>query len=179
MTIRILADIPQARVGPINADGTWNMGWYNFFASLRQRTGGPIDQVHATADDVDSVAGADVLLRTETAVLPAARVVTDTAAITWDWTLDGVVTAVFTGVIDVDLVRDGKAVLKAQKAGWAPWSGTDDRATHATYTAPTISNPPTQAEVQALAAALQNVSRGFKALVDDLHATAGHGLIGT
>jgi hypothetical protein len=42
-----------------------------------------------------------------------------------------------------------------------------------------ISDPPTAAEVQALANAMQDASRTLAALIADLHATAGHGLIGT
>lgn len=56
----------------------------------------------------------------------------------------------------------------APSTGWAADTGTASRATAATYTAPTISNPPTQAEVQAIANALQAVSRGQKAVKDDL-----------
>lgn len=58
-------------------------------------------------------------------------------------------------------------VAKDTVTDWTAWTGTADRATHATYTAATISNPPTQAEVQAIANAVQNVSRGFKAKLDD------------
>lgn len=69
-------------------------------------------------------------------------------------------------------------VVGARKTGWTTATGTADRATFATYTAPAISSPPTQAEVQALADHVQVLSRHLKALIDDLHATAGHGLIG-
>lgn len=54
------------------------------------------------------------------------------------------------------------------KPGWTADTGTADRASHATYTAPTISNPPTQAEVQAIATALQAATQEIKALKDDL-----------
>jgi hypothetical protein len=47
-------------------------------------------------------------------------------------------------------------------------TGTADRTTFATYAAPTISNPPTQAEVQAIADHLQVLSRHMKAMIDDL-----------
>lgn len=53
---------------------------------------------------------------------------------------------------------------------WAPPTGTASRAAFATYESPTISNPPTQAEVQALADALQAHSRALKAVIDDLRA---------
>jgi len=55
-------------------------------------------------------------------------------------------------------------------SGWTAATGTADRSTFATYTAPTISNPPTQAEVQAVANAVQILSRHMKALIDDLKA---------
>jgi hypothetical protein len=53
---------------------------------------------------------------------------------------------------------------------WIGPTGTASRATFATYNAPTVSNPPTQAEVQAVADALQTISRHMKALIDDLKA---------
>lgn len=70
-------------------------------------------------------------------------------------------------------------LLKGRVAGWTVASGTAQRAGFATYTAANISASPTEAEVQAIADALQDVSRTLKALIDDLHGTAGHGLIGT
>lgn len=73
---------------------------------------------------------------------------------------------------------NGTQVVAARKTGWAVDTGTAKRTANATYTAATISNPPTQAEVQAIANALQDVSRTVKAMKDDLHGTAGHGLIG-
>lgn len=72
----------------------------------------------------------------------------------------------------------GSQVVGARKTGWTLPTGTVDRSTFATYTAPTISNPPTQAEVQAIANHVQVLSRHLMALLTDLHATAGHGLIG-
>jgi hypothetical protein len=49
-------------------------------------------------------------------------------------------------------------------------TGTLARAIFATYTAATISNPPTQAEVQAVANALQDASRTLAALITDMKA---------
>lgn len=66
-------------------------------------------------------------------------------------------------------LANGK-VSKDAGLPWAAPTGTASRAAFATYTAPTISNPPTQAEVQALATALQAHSRALKAVVDDLRA---------
>lgn len=79
-----------------------------------------------------------------------------------------------TGITSGGLVVDGNKVVGARATGWGAATGTAERGTFATYNAPTISNPPTQAEVQALANALQTVSRQLKALRDDL---ATHGLI--
>lgn len=52
-------------------------------------------------------------------------------------------------------------------AGWEAPTGTVERDTFATYTAPVISNPPTQAEVQAIANHLQLISRHLAALILD------------
>lgn len=59
-------------------------------------------------------------------------------------------------------------VDKNHSTGWAAASGTSSKATYATYTAPAISNPPTQAEVQALANHVQVLSQHLKAVVDGL-----------
>lgn len=58
-------------------------------------------------------------------------------------------------------------VRKGQAPGWTSATGTASRAAFATYAAPTISNPPTQAQVQAIAAHLQILSQHVKALIDD------------
>jgi len=56
----------------------------------------------------------------------------------------------------------GNQVVNTRKTGWTPWTGTAARGTFDTSTA-----------------TLTNVAQTLKALIDDLHATAGHGLIGT
>lgn len=71
---------------------------------------------------------------------------------------------------------DGTKVIGPQITGWGTPTGTSTRTSFATYTAPTISNPPTQAEVQAVADAVQSLSQHLKALIDDLKT---HGLIAT
>lgn len=66
------------------------------------------------------------------------------------------------------------AATKADKstgASWAAPSGTEARTGISAYSAPTISNPPTQAEVQAIADAVQTLSRAVVALITDLRAT--------
>lgn len=57
-------------------------------------------------------------------------------------------------------------VDKNTSTGWTACTGTTLKGGFATYTAPAISALPTQAEVQAIANALQNVSRAVKALID-------------
>jgi parallel beta-helix repeat protein len=74
---------------------------------------------------------------------------------------------------------NGTRVIAPRKTGWTASTGTGQRSGFATYTAPTISASPTQAEVQAIANGLQDVSRTLHALITDLHSTAGHGIIGT
>lgn len=86
--------------------------------------------------------------------------------------------ATFTGPVTVPspFTVGSSQVLTTRRTGWAADTGTAKRTANATYTAATISNPPTQAEVQAIANALQDVSQALKALKDDL---LTHGLIGT
>lgn len=61
-------------------------------------------------------------------------------------------------------------VDKNSQTGWASPSGTLDKTTFATYAAPTISNPPTQAEVQALANHVQVLSQHLAAAINALKA---------
>lgn len=65
-------------------------------------------------------------------------------------------------------------VHKGTSTGWGAATGTGLKTTFATYEAPTISNPPTQAEVQAVANAVQSLSQHMKALID---AGLGSGLL--
>lgn len=70
---------------------------------------------------------------------------------------------------------DGTQVVGPRDTGWSADTGTADKSAHATYTSPTISNPPTQAEVQAISDALQAATQQIKALKDALIL---HGLLG-
>ncbi len=80
------------------------------------------------------------------------------------------------------LVNNGSGTLQQvigpRKTGWTVATGTANRGTFATFTPQTISNPPTQAQVQTISDHVVILSQRMKALIDDLHATAGHGLIG-
>ncbi|WP_157783481.1 hypothetical protein, partial [Rhizorhabdus wittichii] len=53
---------------------------------------------------------------------------------------------------------------------WADATGATDRSAYAAYAAPTVSNPPTQSEVQGIADAVQLLSQHFVALINDLYA---------
>ena len=56
----------------------------------------------------------------------------------------------------------------AASTGWGAASGTLSRAAYASYAGQTVSNPPTQAEMQALDDAVKLLSRTVVALVTDL-----------
>lgn len=62
----------------------------------------------------------------------------------------------------------GARVAKSTFTAWSAATGTAERSTFATYTAPTVSATYDQAEVQALANHVQTLSRRLKALIDDL-----------
>lgn len=70
----------------------------------------------------------------------------------------------------------GEQVLTSTRHGWTASTGTAQRSGFATYDAPDISASPTESEVQAIADALQHVTRELKALKDDL---LTHGILGT
>lgn len=63
--------------------------------------------------------------------------------------------------LDNDLYKDGTKVVGARKTGWSTATGTASRATFDTATVTTA-----------------QLAQRVKALIDDLEATAGHGLIG-
>jgi hypothetical protein len=69
-------------------------------------------------------------------------------------------------------------VVRSRKTGWSVDTGTAKRTANATYSA-TANASYNQAQIQALMDALRDATQTIKALKDDLHATAGHGLIGT
>lgn len=66
----------------------------------------------------------------------------------------------------------------ASSGGWNAWTGSSDKSAHATFSG-TASVGYVQAELQAVMDAVRDATRTIKALKDDLHSTAGHGLIGT
>ena len=73
-------------------------------------------------------------------------------------------------VLAIESAISGSYVLKVAISPWTAATGTAARTTFTTYTAPTISATPTQAQVQALADHAQVLSQRLKALVDDLKA---------
>lgn len=66
------------------------------------------------------------------------------------------------------------AVLKDQTAAWGTPTGTFARTTFAAYAGQTVSNPPTQAEMQALDDAVKANSQRLAALISDLR---GNGVL--
>lgn len=72
----------------------------------------------------------------------------------------------------------GTQVLKARITGWTVPSATKTRTGFANF-AGTISDPPTQAEMQGLRDYAISVAEHLAALLENMHGTAGHGLIGT
>lgn len=74
---------------------------------------------------------------------------------------------------------NGTQVVSSRKTGWGSPSGTLSRAAYAAYAGQTVSNPPTQAQVQALDDAVKLLSQTVAALLTDMHgSTGGHGLLG-
>lgn len=69
-----------------------------------------------------------------------------------------------------DLEDDAPYVSQDVGAAWAAATGTASRATFATFAGQTITNPPTQAEVEAIDDHVVILSQRLKALIDDLKA---------
>ncbi len=69
----------------------------------------------------------------------------------------------------------GTRVLASRQTGWGAASGASDKTAFTTYNAPTVSATYDQAEIQALATAVQVASRHIGALINDLR---NHGMIG-
>jgi hypothetical protein len=68
----------------------------------------------------------------------------------------------------VDVLEALEPVLQDVGAAWADATGTEARTTFAAYAGQTVSNPPTQAEVQAIDDHLKVLSQRMAALVNDL-----------
>jgi len=67
---------------------------------------------------------------------------------------------------------DGLYVHQDLGPAWTAATGTASRAAYAAYVSPTISNPPTQAEMQTLSDAVQDLSQRMVALITDLKANS-------
>lgn len=90
--------------------------------------------------------------------------ITDTASAALSLFFDGQIGGVskFAFGKDGSLRLAGVTVVGNRRTGWTPWTGTANRTSFDTATA-----------------TLVNVAQALKALLDDIHSTAGHGLIGT
>jgi hypothetical protein len=87
--------------------------------------------------------------------------------------LDGSVAAVEAAVLALDARIDAYDALdpfvrQDQTAAWADSTGTGSRATFATFAGQAVSNPPTQAEAQAIDDHLVIISRRLGQLINDL-----------
>jgi hypothetical protein len=67
-------------------------------------------------------------------------------------------------------------VVSSRQTGWGAPTGTATRTTYSTFAGQTISNPPTQLQVQNIDDHVKILSQRLKALIDDL---ISHGLIGS
>lgn len=68
----------------------------------------------------------------------------------------------------IDVLEALEPVLQDQTPAWADASGTETRTTFAAYAGQVVSNPPTQAEVQAIDNHVKVLSERFAALINDL-----------
>ena len=84
-------------------------------------------------------------------------------------------TTLLANINGMSLAISGTKVVGARITGWGAATGTVDRAAWTAYSAPTVSATYTQAEIQAIANAVQANSRHLAALQQDL---TTHGLIG-
>lgn len=123
-------------------------------AAADQAQNDAIAAAQAAADA--ALAAADAALAAADALLAAATASGEAAAAQ--------------GVADNALSLATTAVQQDVGPSWSPASGTASRATFITYTGQTISNPPTQAEVQAIDSHLVILSQRMKAMIDDLTA---------
>lgn len=121
--------------------------WYRYFESSLNRTGGDVDLVDGTkvaasvADDKAQEANEDVAdLRTNEVVAG-------------------------NGLEGGGAIGDGVRIDAKQDEGWTPSTGVGDKVTaYATPLPFTVSNPPTQAEVEAIGTALLALSERYVAL---------------
>jgi hypothetical protein len=98
---------------------------------------------------------------------------TETTHVGWYLTATGYSTDIASaldirGAVGSTGATGADGTILGEDTGYTAWTGTADKATHATYTSPTISGTYDSTEVQAIADALQNVSRLSKAILDAL-----------
>ena len=98
----------------------------------------------------------------------AAQAVADGAAVSAGMASDEAAAA--QGTANDALTLAGSAVQQDVGPAWAAATGIAARSTFASYSGQAVSNPPTQAEVQAIDNHLVILSQRFKALIDDLKA---------
>lgn len=132
------------------------MRYFNDVLGQLEKTINGVIEAQAAAE----IAQAQALLAFEQALDALTEAVAaTTAAAAAQTTADGKLSAAQAN--DLYVKQDGTP-------DWQAPTGTGERGTFASFTAPTISASPTQAEVQAVANAVQTASRHLAALVGDL-----------
>lgn len=141
-----MADIIRANLPPINvpiidpATRLMNEGWYKFLEDIWRRTGGEIDAV-ATAANQSAQNSEDIV---------EVRAYQVTAG---------------SGLLGGGPISEGVSLSAKSDDDWTFSTGAGDKTTP--YSVPaafTVSNPPTQGEVQAIGAALVALSARYVAL---------------
>jgi len=172
-----LSSVPvEVTLPPINqplfdkATGLVTDPWYRYFESARNRSGGDIDLVDGT--------------KVAASVADDKAVTADEKAVTADGKAEGAQADVDAlaeneiiagigleggGAVGGDITIDAK-----QQVGWVISTGTGDPVTpYSPYVAPTFAAPPTMADAQALADALEALSLRYVALEQSIAANEG------
>jgi len=138
--------------------GLINEPWYRFFESARNRSGGDVDLVDGT-----KVAASVADDKAVTADDKAQAAQDDLDAVKENEVVAGI------GLEGGGQIGGGITIDALQQVGWVPSTGGGDPVTpYALPGAFTVSNPPTQAEVQALATAHIALAARYIALEESM-----------
>lgn len=165
-----LSSVPvEVTLPPINqplfdkATGLVTDPWYRYFESARNRSGGDIDLVDGT-----KVAASVADDKAVDADEKAQAAQDDLDAVKENEIVAGI------GLEGGGQVGGGITIDAKQQVGWVISTGTGDPVTpYSPYVAPTFAAPPTMAEAQALADALEALSLRYVALEQSIAANEG------